>query len=235
MALHLNAALSTDTVNASPVLNLHSLIRVPVTQGGFRSPFCLHHGTTAMPKRAIRAETLARRRELSPEQVSCQSLALQLNFLALPEYQRSQVLALYAQIQHEVETSAVAVEALAAGKTLLYPAVQGSDMQFRRVQGLNELTPGRYGIPEPAGDAWEPKHADLIVVPGVAFDLSGRRIGYGKGYYDKALHRLEGTGRLIGFCYDFQLLNEIVGEPHDVMMDIIVTELRVVRVNKNIG
>ena len=188
-----------------------------------------------MPKRALRAEILDRRRGLSPQQVSCQSLALQSRLLALPEFMRAQVVALYAPIHHEVETSAVALEALAVGKTLLYPAVEGSDMQFRQVQGLDELTPGRYGIPEPCGTAWEPQRADLIVVPGVAFDLSGRRIGYGKGYYDRSLHRLEGTGRLVGFCYDFQLFEEIVGEPHDVTMDIIVTESRVVRVNKNIG
>jgi len=187
-----------------------------------------------MPKRALRTGTLARRRELSPQQVSCQSLALQQRFLALPEFQRAKVLALYAPIHHEVETAAVAAYALATGKTLLYPAVEGSEMQFRRVRVLDELIPGRFGIPEPAGEAWEPDAADLVVVPGVAFDLSGRRIGYGKGYYDKALHRLEGTGRLVGFCYDFQLFEEIVGEPHDVTMDIIVTELRVVRVNKNI-
>ena len=188
-----------------------------------------------MPKRALRTETLAKRRALSAQQVSCHSHALQSRFLALPEYQQAQVLALYASIHHEVDTSFVAAQALAATKTLLYPAVQGSDMQFRRVQGLAELLPGRFGIPEPAGAVWEPQLADLIVVPGVAFDCSGRRIGYGKGYYDKFLHSLEGSGRLVGFCYDFQLYDEIVGEPHDVMMDIIVTEIRVVRVNKNIG
>ena len=188
-----------------------------------------------MPKHALRAGALARRRELSPQQVSCQSHALQLRFLALPEYQRAQVLALYAPIHREVETSVVALEALAAGKTLLYPAVEGSELQFRRVLELDDLMPGRYGIPEPKGEAWDPSDVDLIVVPGVAFDQSGRRLGYGKGYYDRSLHRLEGSGRLAGFCYEFQLFEEIVGEPHDVTMDLIVTELRVVRVNKNIG
>ena len=187
-----------------------------------------------MPKHTLRAETLAKRRELSPEQVIRQSLALQLRFLALPEYSRAQVLALYAPIHHEVDTSSLAAQALSAGKTLLYPAVEGSGLQFRQVHSLDELTPGRYGIPEPAGEAWGPELSDLFVVPGVAFDQSGRRIGYGKGYYDKSLHRLEGSGRLVGFCYDLQLFEEIVGEPHDVTMDIIVTESRVVRVNKNI-
>ena len=188
-----------------------------------------------MPKRTLRAGTLARRRELSTQQVSFRSLALQQRFLALPEFHRAKVLALYAPIHHEVETAAVAACALLTGKTLLYPAVVGSEMQLRRVRALAELIPGRFGIPEPTGEVWEPDAADIIVVPGVAFDRTGRRIGYGKGYYDRALHRLEGTGRLVGFCYDFQLFEEIVGEPHDVTMDLIVTEIGVVRVNKNIG
>ena len=188
-----------------------------------------------MPKRALRAATLARRRELTSQQVSAHSLSLQQRFLALPEFRRAAVLALYAPIFNEVDTAAVANEALSSGKTLLYPAVVGDDMQLRRVAALSELVPGRFGIPEPAGEPFNPVAADLIVVPGVAFDFFGRRIGYGKGYYDRALHQLEGSGKLVGFCYDFQLLEVIVGEPHDVTMDIVVTELRVVRVNKNIG
>jgi len=187
-----------------------------------------------MPKRALRVATLAKRRELTSQQVSAQSLMLQQRFLALPEFQRASVLALYAPIHHEVETACVATEALSQGKTLLYPAVVGDDMQFRRVGALSELVPGRFGIPEPSGEGCDPEQADLIIVPGVAFDLSGRRIGYGKGFYDKSLHRLEGRGRLVAFCYDFQLFEGIVGEPHDVTMDLIVTERRVVRVHKNI-
>lgn len=182
----------------------------------------------------MRAATLARRRAMTPQQVASDSLALQRRFLELPEFRRARVLALYAPIHHEVETAATAEAALSAGKTLLYPAVQGHDLKFCRVDALDELAPGRYGIPEPSGASVDPGAADLIVVPGVAFDLGGRRIGYGKGYYDRSLHRLEGSGRLVAFCYDYQLLEEIAGEPHDVTMDVIVTELRVVRVNNHI-
>jgi 5-formyltetrahydrofolate cyclo-ligase len=188
-----------------------------------------------MPKSTLRAATLATRRALTPQQVSLLSLALQSRFLALPEFQRAAQLALYAPIHHEVETETVAREALSLGKTLLYPACQGNDLQFRQVAALSELSHGRYGILEPSGEPCNPGDADLIVIPGVAFDHFGRRIGYGKGFYDRTVHRLEGSGRLVGFCYDFQLFEEIVGEPHDVTMDLIVTEQRVVRVNKNIG
>jgi 5-formyltetrahydrofolate cyclo-ligase len=188
-----------------------------------------------MPKRALRTGMLLKRQELTPHQVSAQSAELQRNFLALPEFRRAEVIALYAPVHREVQTDLVAIEALSAEKTLLYPAVAGSDLDFRQVSALTELVPGKFNIPEPTGESLPVVDADVIVVPGVAFDLSGRRIGYGKGFYDRALHTLEGTGRLVGFCYDFQLVEEIVGEPHDVTMDVIVTELRVVRVNKNIA
>ena len=119
-----------------------------------------------MPKRTLRASTLARRRGLTPQQVAGQSLALQKRFLDLPEFRWARVLALYAPIHHEVETAAVAEAALLAGKTLLYPAVVGHDLQFCEVRALSELTPGRYGIPEPSGEPCDPGAADIIVVPG---------------------------------------------------------------------
>jgi len=236
MALHLNAALSIDTVNASPVPSSESPHQSTCLYGrpAVRLFCTAKRKQQVMPKRALRAATLARRRELTPEQVSAHSLELQRRFLALPEYHRARVIALYSPIQHEAQTTLVAHEALSAGKSLLYPAVEGEDIQFRRVASLSELVPGRFGILEPTGEPCRPCDADLIVVPGVAFDMFGRRIGYGKGYYDRSLHLLEGSGKLVAFCYDFQLSEAIVGEPHDVTMDLIVTELRVVRVNKNI-
>jgi 5-formyltetrahydrofolate cyclo-ligase len=88
-----------------------------------------------------------------------------------------------------------------------------------------------YGIPEPTAEcpSYSPVEADIIVIPGIAFDTCGGRVGYGKGYYDRTLHSLEGKGKLVGFCYDFQLLERIAGEPHDVRMDIIITERRIIR------
>ncbi|HJV36553.1 5-formyltetrahydrofolate cyclo-ligase [Geomonas sp.] len=187
-----------------------------------------------MPKGTLRTVTLAKRRELALELAAEKSLALQKRCLALPEFKRAKTVALYAAVQREVDTALLAETALDAGKTVLFPAVIDDDLEFRRVRSLADFAPGRFKIPEPIGESCRITEADVIVVPGVAFDCCGRRIGYGKGYYDRSLHLLEGSGRLVGFCYDFQLVEEIVGEPHDVTMDLIVTELRVVRVNKNI-
>jgi 5-formyltetrahydrofolate cyclo-ligase len=125
----------------------------------------------------------------------------------------------------------VFAEALAALKLVLYPAVCGEGLVFRRVLGLKGLQRGAFGISEPASscEAYDPHEADLFVIPGVAFDLQGKRIGYGKGYYDKTLHSIEGQGKLVGFCHDFQLVENIADEPHDVKMDILITEKRVLR------
>jgi 5-formyltetrahydrofolate cyclo-ligase len=140
------------------------------------------------------------------------------------------VIALYAPVDNEVLTSKVMVGALEAGKRIALPMVRGTSMQFREVCDPGCLRPGSFGILQPPESSpIVPLHEiDTVVVPGVAFDLEGRRIGYGKGYYDRIFHDWEGTGRLVGFCYDFQLVKEIVGEPHDVEMDVILTERRMI-------
>lgn len=187
-----------------------------------------------MPKRALRTDLLARRRGLPALDAQALSLELQQRFLALPEFRAAASIAFYSPIHNEVDVKFAAQQALLQGKRVLFPRVVQLELEFCPVAALADLVPGRFGILEPHGPASDPRSCDLIVVPGVAFDLYGRRIGYGKGFYDRALHQMEGSGRLVGFCYQFQLLPEIVGEPHDVTMDLLVTEQRVVRVNNNI-
>ncbi|BET58714.1 MULTISPECIES: 5-formyltetrahydrofolate cyclo-ligase [Geobacter] len=184
-----------------------------------------------MPKRALRQSMLALRRSLAPAEVRRASEAIQRSFADSDGFRKSRVVALYAPIRGEVDTGDVLRLALDQGKTVLLPAVCGDELRFIEVTDPAGLRSGSFGIPEPCltGKAVAPDCADIIVVPGVAFDLAGRRIGYGKGFYDRALHHLEKTGRLVGFCYDFQLVDEIRGEPHDVALDLIVTEKRIIR------
>lgn len=184
-----------------------------------------------MPKHALRRMLLDRRRKLAAPERAAASRLIQEAFLAIPEFAEARVVAVYAPIHGEVETALVMEQALALGKELLYPTVCGNNLEFRGVKGAADLRPGAYGIPEPAAEcpAVAPAMVDLIVIPGVAFDQAGRRIGYGKGFYDRALHPLEGSGKLVGFCFDFQLVEEIAGEPHDVRLDMVITERRLVR------
>jgi len=149
---------------------------------------------------------------------------------ALPEYAAASSVALYAAFRNEVPTSGLIRQALSAGKEVLLPAVAGQGLVFRSIRCETDLVPGRYGILEPNDSCpqKEPDLVDLFVIPGVAFDLGGHRVGYGRGYYDRTLHRYESGGKLIGVCYDFQLVEAIAGEPHDVIMDMVITERRVV-------
>lgn len=151
--------------------------------------------------------------------------------LGLPEFNSAGTVALYAPVHNEVETSRIFSESLEAGKVVLFPSVGSNGIEFRHVRVASDLVPGRYGIFEPLKvcKVYDPALVDLFIIPGVAFDLSCRRIGYGKGYYDKALHLYGGVGRLAGLCYEFQLVETIPYAPHDVTMDMVITDRRVVR------
>ena len=184
-----------------------------------------------MPKQRLRQTMLAQRKALAVQEVRAASLMVQKALVSSAEFAGAKVLALYAPIHNEVDTALVFAEAVVSLKTVLYPAVVGEGLVLRRVIEQEGLRKGAFGIPEPEGaaDLYDPRQADLIVIPGVVFDLMGKRIGYGKGFYDKTLHFLEGRGKLVGFCYDFQVVDEIVDEPHDVKMDLLITEKRVIR------
>jgi 5-formyltetrahydrofolate cyclo-ligase len=186
-----------------------------------------------MPKRSIRQQILARRRALSHDQWLESSRQAQRRFLSLEEFSRAGCIALYAPVHHEVDTSAILEATFEAGKRVLYPAVCGDRMVFREVTEIQSMAEGSFGIlePCPTGIDHHAGEPDLIVVPGVAFDLAGHRIGYGKGYYDRFLLHPGRKGHLIGLCHDFQLIEApIPAEEHDIRMEIIVTSQRVIHV-----
>ena len=183
-----------------------------------------------MPKSILRKALLVRRLALSPPEQSVAADRIQDLFLAMPEYLAAGSVAMYCAVKNEVSTERVMSHALLTGKALFLPAVEGDEMFFRRVVDLKDLVAGRFGIKQPSVDcpAADPEEIDLIVIPGVGFDLAGQRIGYGKGYYDRVLHRLEGKGALTAFCYEFQIVASLAGEQHDVNMDRIITEQRLI-------
>jgi 5-formyltetrahydrofolate cyclo-ligase len=173
---------------------------------------------------------LAHRKSLSPEECYSASLCIQKIFLDTDNFRCARSVLVYSPIHYEVDTALIVRTALNSGKKVALPVVVGHEMIFREVRDVAVLEKGAFGILEPssAEKVFALDDADVLVVPGVAFDLNGHRVGYGKGYYDKTLHRLEGHGKLVGLCYDFQLVDEIPGEPHDVKMDLIITDKRIV-------
>jgi 5-formyltetrahydrofolate cyclo-ligase len=108
-------------------------------------------------------------------------------------------------------------------KAFYIPAFDDACDGYRMAKWTPELKAGKFGIPEPLHPAWaEPEELDLILVPGMAFDPTGNRLGRGGGFYDRLLPQYNATRA--GVCFDFQCLEKIETEPHDCKMDVILTE-----------
>ena len=132
-----------------------------------------------MPKQKTRQYLLAKRRALTPLQVEELSHSIQHAFISSEEFARAKSLALYAPIHNEVATAALMAHALAEGKKVLYPVVLSAAMVFRQVCAPGDLQEGAFGIREPKAccAVYAPAEIDIFIIPGVAFDLGGRRIG----------------------------------------------------------
>lgn len=180
-----------------------------------------------MPKKSIREEMLARRKALPPAACLGLSLRVQERLLASSEFAAAECLALYSPVLNEVFTEEIFAVSRRLGKRVAYPRVSGTILEFAEVTERGELSPGTFGILEPTGSRVVPPSSfDLLLVPGVAFDLSGHRLGYGKGFYDRILHRRAGHALLAGLCFEQQLVEALPAETHDVRMDMIFTEER---------
>lgn len=108
-------------------------------------------------------------------------------------------------------------------KQFLLPVVVGDDLELREYAGEDSLRPGAFGIMEPIGNTFTDLDAiQLAIVPGMAFTADGRRLGRGRGYYDRLLSRLPKAFKL-GVCWPFQLLDHIPVEPHDILMDAVIS------------
>jgi 5-formyltetrahydrofolate cyclo-ligase len=181
-------------------------------------------------KSAIRAAMISRRRLLAITEQVLYGKAIQNAFLGLEAYKQAASIALYLPVNGEVPTDEILKHALAAGKFIYLPVIHNDEIVLRQYSQFDKLKAGKFGILEPPGESLiaHPQHIDIFVVPGVVFDQSCNRGGYGKGYYDRLLQSCCKDAVLIGFCYDFQLVDAIAVESHDVSMDMVITERRVI-------
>ena len=138
--------------------------------------------------------------------------------LALASWQEAGTVLLYYPLPDEVDVRPLIKEAFENGKRVLLPVVKGEDLELRLYEGETSLKKGAFGIMEPTGLLFaEEQYPDiqLALVPGMAFDRVGHRLGRGKGYYDRLLPKLT-KARLQGICFPFQLLDEVPADPHDI-------------------
>lgn len=164
-------------------------------------------------KRAVPMEEKLRRSETVMAQVE-----------QLEVFQRARTVLMYWSMDDEVQTHRF-VERWYRDKVVLLPCVDGDDLRLRQYTGPECLVAGeQFGIGEPTGPEWTAlDEVELIVVPGVAFDRTGNRMGRGRGFYDRLLKSTPNAVK-IGVAYEFQMLEEIPVESHDVKMDIVISE-----------
>jgi len=178
-----------------------------------------------MPKRSIRAQFLTERKSCPVDTCISLSAEIQQRFLQSKLFYDAECLALYSAIHNEVQTDTVSRRALEVGKTLAYPRIKDDVLEFVEVLSSADLAPGAFGVLEPQGNKLVPTEMlDLIVVPGVVFDQVGHRLGYGRGFYDRALTVCRDDCMKVGFAYDFQLTASLPSAEHDKALSVLMTE-----------
>jgi len=183
-------------------------------------------------KDKIRKQVLDARLKLTPEQRRVKSAEIEAKLFGLPDYRAATVVMFYASFRSEVETHSMIRRALAEGKRVVLPKVKGKELALYEIKSFDkDVFPGAWGIPEPEdGVRVELKDIGLIVVPGAAFDEQGNRIGYGAGFYDKLLPLYK--GRSVALAFELQIAPEVPADAHDIPMQMIVTEERVIDVHR---
>ena len=175
-----------------------------------------------MDKTALRKEIREKKRAMTLEQIEKASYALAKQFFATSYYREAKTLYGYLPYNQEVRTEPILIQALKDGKKVAVPKVYGDTMRFIYLEDMNGIEKGYAGIPEPVAD--EPVAADetaLVLMPGLAFDKEGHRIGYGGGFYDKFLSAEPGHPT-VALCYDFQMLANLETEEFDVPVDLVL-------------
>lgn len=180
-----------------------------------------------LQKAQMRRELLTRREALSVDEVERKSALIQDRFLDRGFLEGVSALALYAPFKNEVRMDRIFEEARCLGIELYFPRVDQKDrsLSFCKVKNWKELVEGSWGILEPSGNEKKDiRECDLVLVPGLAFDEKGYRLGFGKGFYDQSLRG--GRATKIALAYDFQIIPHLPIETHDLRCDFVVTERR---------
>ena len=175
-----------------------------------------------MDKKALRKQIREQKRAMTEAQIRSKSEALAKLFLSSEQYRKAKTIFGYLPYNQEVRTVPMLQKALEDGKQVAVPKVYGEEMKFILLTDLNRVEKGYAGIPEPVDD--EPVANDpeaLVLMPGLAFDREGHRIGYGGGFYDKFLAE-EPNHPTVALCYDFQMLPKLETEEFDIPVDCVM-------------
>jgi 5-formyltetrahydrofolate cyclo-ligase len=187
---------------------------------------------SASSKQRMREALLEARALLSPGERVARSRSVFERVVTLDAFRRAHTVGLYAAIGAEVGTSDLENAAVAAGKRVAWPVLVGATRELAYAlcrQGDLVSGPLRTHQPPPDAPQVPLSELELVVVPGVAFDLACRRLGRGRGHFDATLRALSPETVRVGLAFELQIVPEIPLEPHDVPVDLVVTEARTLR------
>lgn len=175
-----------------------------------------------MDKKELRRTIREQKRAMTLEEINARSKKLGQLFAASDAYQNAKTIYGYLPYNQEVRTVPMLEQALKDGKRVAVPKCYGDEMRFIFMDDLSLVEKGYAGIPEPIADGpIADDETALVLMPGLAFDPQGHRIGYGGGFYDKFL-AAEPDHPTLALCYEFQMLPELKTEEHDIPVDYVL-------------
>ena len=144
------------------------------------------------------------------------------------EFKKANNIFIFVSFNKEVDTHGIIEHCIDLGKKVSVPKVISKDLGMKAIsiEGINELKPSKYGILEPEYEEdkiMTEESIDLVILPGLAFDSSGGRIGYGAGYYDRFLKKLNHNCKKVGICFDFQMVKKVPMDENDEYIDFVIT------------
>ncbi|GAG61848.1 unnamed protein product [marine sediment metagenome] len=187
-----------------------------------------------MNKEEIRRKILKKRLSLSSEDIRDKSRQVFLNLAGTVEYRNSQNIMFYVATRSEVQTEEMIKMSIKMGKNVFVPIIlpEGIKLAPSKIFDFDtELEKGKKGIFEPKKEYYRlfpPEKIDLIIIPGVSFDLSGNRIGRGFGYYDNFLRKVRPSAKIIALAFEIQIVEKIITDKNDVPVHKIITEKRII-------
>ncbi|MBI3035817.1 5-formyltetrahydrofolate cyclo-ligase [Candidatus Woesearchaeota archaeon] len=182
-------------------------------------------------KNNLKEPTLEKRNSLSKEEILERSDKIKNNLFNSEQYKKSKTIMFFVSFNSEVHTHDMIKESL-RNKTIIVPKVEHNEIEPSVIIDFDNLIPGKFGVLEPI-EAMKIayKNIDLVLVPGLVFDREGHRIGYGFGYYDRFLAKVPKAAK-IGLAFDFQVVDKIPREMHDVPVEVVVTDQWVIECRK---
>lgn len=196
--------------------------------------------TTGKIKKTIRQEVLRRRDAISKNVKKEKDIVIMQRISQLPEFINAKTIFFYTSFRSEVDTIDMIKVSLNTGKLIVLPKVdkENNRLKLYEIKNMNELARGYMWILEPfvsEDRLRDLDDIDLIIIPGAAFDIYGNRLGYGAGFYDMLLSKMEKKIPIVAPAYEEQIVEKIPAEPHDIKVDKIVTDKKVIDCIKEAG